>query len=272
MYTRRRRKTENKGNSSYMSEKVEVTGLDTSSLTTLSDRRADELMAALRKGDRAARQEFIKSNLLLVLSCVSKIRKRGQSADDLFQAGCVGLIKATDNFDPGMNVRFSTYAVPMIEGELRRHMRQSCVLKVGRRTKELAYKALSLRDASLKQTGEEPSPRELSLALGCTEAELREALCAISDPLSLYEPVYSRDGDELYLSDKLEAPDGDAWFEGIALREALRHCTGREKKLLGIRYRLGKTQTEAASRLGVSQAQISRLERGAIEKLRKYMT
>ena len=254
-----------------MNGKVEVTGISTGSLKTLSDEESAELMKAVKAGDRQARRDFITANLLLVLSEVSKIKKRGRNADDLFQAGCVGLIKAVDNFDPGMNVRFSTYAVPMIAGELRRHIRQSCVLKVGRSTKELAYRALSAKEAAVKETGTEPGTAQLAEKLGCSEKQVREALDAIADPVSLYEPVFGCDGDELYLSDRLADADGESWLDRIALREALKHCTRREKKLLGIRYYLGRTQTEAAAELGVSQAQISRLERGAIEKLRKFM-
>ena len=166
---------------------------------------------------------------------------------------------------------FSGTSVIAADGKLRRHIRQSCVLKVGRSTKELAYRALSAKEAAVKETGTEPGTAQLAEKLGCSEKQVREALDAIADPVSLYEPVFGCDGDELYLSDRLADADGESWLDRIALREALKHCTRREKKLLGIRYYLGRTQTEAAAELGVSQAQISRLERGAIEKLRKFM-
>ena len=254
-----------------MNNKVEVAGINTSSLKTLSDERAAELMIKIKDGDKAARDEFITGNLRLVLSEVGKIRLRGNSADDLFQAGCVGLIKAVDNFDPGMNVRFSTYAVPMIDGEMRRHLRQNCVLKVGRSTKDLAYRALTVREELSKEKGSEPDTAAVAAALGKDEAEVRDALDAIADPMSLFDPVSSPDGEGPCLSDRLADADGEEWIDRIALNEALRHCTERETALLHLRYYIGRTQTEAAAELGVSQAQISRLEKSAIEKLKKYM-
>ena len=254
-----------------MNNKVEVAGINTSSLETLPDGRAAELMERMKNGDRAARCEFITGNLRLVLAEIGKLRLRSDCADDLFQAGCVGLIKAADNFDPGQNVRFSTYAVPMIDGEIRRYLRQSCVLKVGRSTKDLAYRALTAKEQLSKSNGSEPDTAEIASFLGRDEADVRRALDAIADPLSLYEPAGGQDGDDISLSDRIADSDGEDWIDRIALKEALKKCTPREKRLLSIRYYLGRTQTEAAAELGISQAQICRLERGAIDKLRKNM-
>ena len=187
-----------------MNNKVEVAGINTSSLKTLSDSRAAELMMKMKNGDRAARDEFITGNLRLVLAEIGKLRLRSDCADDLFQAGCVGLIKAADNFDPGQNVRFSTYAVPMIDGEIRRYLRQSCVLKVGRSTKDLAFRALSRKEQLSKKNGAEPDTSAIAEALGRDEADVRRALDAIADPLSLYEPVNVNDGgDDISLSDRI---------------------------------------------------------------------
>ena len=255
-----------------MNNKVEVAGINTSSLKTLSDSRAAELMMKMKNGDRAARDEFITGNLRLVLAEIGKLRLRSDCADDLFQAGCVGLIKAADNFNPGQNVRFSTYAVPMIDGEIRRYLRQSCVLKVGRSTKDLAFRALSVKEQLSKKNGAEPDTSAIAEALGRDEADVRRALDAIADPLSLYEPVNVNDGgDDISLSDRIADCCGEDWIDRIALKEALKKCTPREKKLISIRYYLGRTQTEAAAELGISQAQICRLEHGAIDKLRKNM-
>lgn len=255
-----------------MNNKVEVAGISTSSLKTLSEAEAAELTERMRRGDKKARDEFITGNLRLVLAEVSKLRLRTDCADDLFQAGCVGLIKAADNFDPGQNVRFSTYAVPMIDGEIRRHLRQSCVLKVGRSTKDLAYRALSVKERLAKARGSEPDAAAIAAELRRDEADVREALDAIADPVSLFEPAGGQDYDDLCLSDRIADSGGEEWIDRIALREALKHCTPREKKLISIRYYLGRTQTEAAAELGVSQAQICRLEHGAIDKLKKFMS
>lgn len=270
--SRLRSLTIKKGNYIYMNHKVEVTGINTSQLKTLSDEKADALMTRIKAGDKAARDEFITANLRLVLSEVGKFKKRADNSDDLFQVGCVGLIKAVDNFEQDKNVRFSTYAVPMIAGEIRRYLRESCALKVGRSTKDIAYKALSVRDELTKRTGREPELSDIAAAVGCDTARVAEALDAISDPLSLYEPVYGADGDEIYLSDRIADESGDAWLDRLALYDAMKHCSTREAKILQIRYYRGKTQTEAAEELGVSQAQISRIEKSALQKLKKYMT
>ena len=255
-----------------MNHKVEVTGINTSQLKTLSDTQADELMSRIKAGDRTARNEFITANLRLVLSEVGKFKKRTDNSDDLFQVGCVGLIKAVDNFEQDKNVRFSTYAVPMIAGEIRRYLRESCALKVGRSTKDIAYKALSARDELAKKSGGEPSVSDIAAMLDCEPSRVAEALDAISDPLSLYEPVFGQDGDEIYLYDRIADENGETWMDKIALYDAMKHCSAREAKILQIRYYRGKTQTEAAAELGVSQAQISRIEKSALQKLRKYMT
>lgn len=255
-----------------MNHKVEVTGINTSQLKTLSDEKADMLMRKIKKGDRAAREEFITANLRLVLSEVGKFKKRTDNSDDLFQVGCVGLIKAVDNFEQDKNVRFSTYAVPMIAGEIRRYLRESCALKVGRSTKDIAYKALSVRDEISKRTGAEPELADIASAVGCEPSRVSEALDAIADPLSLYEPVYGTDGDEIYLCERIADENGELWMDKIALYDAMKHCTAKEAKILQIRYYRGKTQTEAAAELGVSQAQISRIEKTALQKLKKYMT
>ena len=255
-----------------MNHKVEVTGINTSQLKTLSDEKADTLMKKLKAKDKAARDEFITANLRLVLSEVGKFRKRADNADDLFQVGCIGLIKAVDNFEPDKNVRFSTYAVPMIAGEIRRYLRESCALKVGRSTKDIAYKALSARDELSKKTGAEPELSDVAAAIGCEPSRVAEALDAIADPLSLYEPVFGQEGDEIYLSERIADENSELWMDKLALYDALKRCTAREAKILRIRYYRGKTQTEAAAELGVSQAQISRIEKAALQKLKKYMT
>ena len=255
-----------------MNHKVEVTGINTSQLKTLSDERADLLMKKLKAGDRSARDEFITANLRLVLSEVGKFRKRTDNSDDLFQVGCIGLIKAVDNFEQNKNVRFSTYAVPMIAGEIRRFLRESCALKVGRSTKDIAYKALSARDEISKNTGKEPDVKDIAAVLGCEPERVSEAIDAIADPVSLYEPVFGQDGDEIYLCDRIADENGELWMDKIALYDAMKHCSEREAKILRIRYYRGKTQTEAAAELGVSQAQISRIEKSALQKLKKYMT
>ena len=254
-----------------MNNKVRVTGINTSQLQTLSDAEASSLMERIKSGDREAREKFITANLRLVLSEVNKIKSRG-CADDLFQVGCVGLIKAVDNFDTSCNVKFSTYAVPMIVGEIRRYLRESCALKVGRSTKDAAYRALSVREEICKATGEEPDIESIAAVMGCDPKKVAAALDAISDPLSLYEPIYDKDGDELYLCDRISDDQGESWLDRIALYEAVKHCTPKEASILRIRYYRGKTQTEAAAELGVSQAQVSRIEKTALQTLKKYMT
>ena len=253
--------------------KVEICGVDTSSLPVLTNERMRQLFPLVHGGDRAAREEFINGNLRLVLSVVQRFSNRGENADDLFQVGCIGLIKALDNFDISQNVRFSTYAVPMIIGEIRRYLRDNNPIRVSRSLRDTAYKALQARDQLVSSLGREPAVGEIAGALGVPEEDVVFAMEAIQDPVSLFEPVYNDGGDAIYIIDQVKDPSqaDSAWLENLAVSEALRRLNEREQKILRLRFFEGRTQMEVAGEIGISQAQVSRLEKNALQHMRKYV-
>jgi RNA polymerase sporulation-specific sigma factor len=253
--------------------KVEICGVDTSTLPVLTNERMRELFPLVHGGNVEARNEFINGNLRLVLSVIQRFSNRGENADDLFQVGCIGLMTALDNFDTSHNVRFSTYAVPMIIGEIRRYLRDNNAIRVSRSLRDTAYKALQARDRLAAATGKEPTLSELAKELDLPREEVVFALEAIQDPVSLFEPVYNDGGDAVFIMDQVkDEKEADAlWLEGIALKEAMRRLSERERKILRLRFFEGRTQMEVASEIGISQAQVSRLEKNALSHLRKYV-
>lgn len=253
--------------------KVEISGLDTSRLTVLSDEEKDELLKRCRDGDLEARETLICGNLRLVLSIIQRFCGRKESMDDLFQVGCIGLIKAVDNFNIDLNVKFSTYAVPMIIGEIRRYLRDNNAIRISRSVRDLAYRALSAREELSAEKNTEPSAKEIAERLGENREAVVRAMEAIIEPISLYEPVYTENGDSLYVIDQLaDSSEGDeSWLENIALAEALCSLGEREKKIIDMRFYKNKTQMEIAEEIGISQAQVSRLEKGALERMRKQI-
>ena len=256
-----------------MLQKVVICGVDTAGLPKLSAEENDRLMKALKAGDMAAREQFIVGNMRLVLSLVKRFWAKNANADDVFQAGCVGLIKAIDHFDLKFNVRFSTYAVPMILGEIKRYLRDGNSLRVSRSIRDTAYQILKARERIEARDEEATIPR-IAEELSLKEREVVYALDAISDPVSLYEPVYNKSGDALELMDQLadERQSDEIWTEHVALREALERLNERERKILQLRYFEGKTQTEISKEVGISQAQVSRLEKNAIGEIRKQIS
>lgn len=254
--------------------KVEICGVNTSELAVLGDDEKRELLLRARGGDMQAREELINGNLRLVLSVIRRFAGKKENADDLFQVGCVGLIKAVDRFNVEMDVKFSTYAVPMIIGELRRYLRDSGSVRVSRSIRDLAYKALQVREELQAERDGEPAAEDIAKRLGETREAVTRALEAIAQPMSIYEPVYTEGGDSLYVIDQLsDGREGDEkWLESIALRQALDHLNDRERTIIDMRYFGNRTQTEIASRIGISQAQVSRLEKGALKKMRRQMT
>ena len=253
--------------------KVEICGVDTSTLPVLTNDRMRELFPLVHGGDRAAREEFIRGNLRLVLSVVQRFSNRGENADDLFQVGCIGLIKALDNFDVSQNVRFSTYAVPMIIGEIRRYLRDNNPIRVSRSLRDTAYKALQARDLLSSRLDREPTIGEIAREIGVAEEDVVFAMEAIQDPVSLFEPVYNDGGDAIYIIDQVkDQKQSDAlWLENLAVSEALRRLNEREQKILRLRFFEGRTQMEVAGEIGISQAQVSRLEKNALQHMRKYV-
>ena len=252
-----------------MQGKVEICGVNTSKLAVLDSATTRRLLLRVRQGDKAAREELIAGNLRLVLSVIQRFSSRGENIDDLFQVGCIGLIKAIDNFDAeAHDVRFSTYGVPMIAGEIRRYLRDNSALRVSRSTRDTAYKILQARE---KLTGREPTEEEIANALGIPRAEIALALDAISDPVSLSDPVFSDGSESLTVMDQVRDPRNtdESWIECMALDDAMRSLTGREKRILSLRFYDGKTQMEVASMVGISQAQVSRLEKNAIRQIKK---
>ena len=250
-------------------QKVEICGVDTSGLPKLTAKENEELLRRIKQGDKAAREKFIVGNMRLVLSLIKRFRLKNACADDVFQAGCVGLIKAIDNFDIGVGVKFSTYAVPMIIGEIKRFLRDGNSLRVSRSIRDTAYKVLKAREA-IEGRDEEATIERIAEELQVAEREVVYALDAISDPVSLYEPVYNKSGDTLLLMDQLadEKNTDETWTEHVALSEAMQKLTEREKKILFLRYYEGKTQTEISSEVGISQAQVSRLEKNALKNIK----
>lgn len=253
--------------------KVEICGVNTSELPCLSDSEKRELLLRSKAGDSYAREKLIDGNLRLVLSIIQRFAGKREASDDLFQVGCIGLIKAVDNFNVELEVKFSTYAVPMIIGEVRRYLRDNNSVHVTRSVRDLAYKALQAKEKLSLSLGSDPSLEYISAEIGETVIDIRHALEAISEPVSLYEPVFNDGGDSIYIMDQLsdEKNTDESWLEDIALREALKNLSERERSIINMRYYGGKTQVEIASEIGISQAQVSRLEKGAFERIRRQM-
>ncbi len=257
-----------------MQGKVEICGVNTSRLKTLSQVEMDTLLRRAREGDQAAREKLIEGNLRLVLSVIQRFDKRGESPDDLFQVGCIGLIKAISNFDPDKQVRFSTYGVPMIAGEVRRYLRDNSAIRVSRSIRDVAYRVLQCKEAMMASMSREPTLEEIARALELSVEEVSQALDAVCAPVSLYDPVYSDGGDPLTVMDQVRDTKNTEhqWMEHITLRGAFRGLNDREKQILSLRFYDGKTQMEVANALGISQAQVSRLEKGAISAMRKSVS
>lgn len=253
--------------------KVEICGVNTSKLKVLNDEEKRELLLKTRNGDELARQELINGNLRLVLSIIQRFTGRRENMDDLFQVGCIGLVKAVDNFNVEMDVKFSTYAVPMIIGEIRRYLRDNNAIRISRSVRELAYRALQAREELLAKKESEPTVGEIAAHLGEKKEAVLHAMEAIIEPISLYEPVFNDNGDSLYLMDQLSDTSGgdEMWLENIVLREAMKQLSERERKIIQLRFYKNKTQMEIAEEIGISQAQVSRLEKGALAKMRKQL-
>ena len=253
--------------------KVEICGVDTSTLPVITNERMRQLFPLVHSGDLAAREEFIRGNLRLVLSVIQRFGNRGENVDDLFQVGCIGLIKALDNFDVSQNVRFSTYAVPMIIGEIRRYLRDNNAIRVSRSMRDTAYKALKMRDQLTEKLGREPNVNELAEAMHVPREDVIFALEAIQDPVSLFEPVYNDGGDALYIMDQItdEKKPHNGWLDVIGVKEAMARLTDRERYILKLRFFQGRTQMEVAGEIGISQAQVSRLEKNALSHMRKHV-
>ena len=252
-------------------KKVEICGVNTSSLKVLNDDEKHALLLKARNGDEEARQELISGNLRLVLSIIQRFGNRRENSDDLFQVGCIGLIKAVDHFNVDMDVKFSTYAVPMIIGEIRRYLRDNNSIRVSRSVRDLAYRALQIREELIAKKESEPTVDEIASLLGEKKEAVRHAMEAIVEPISLYEPVYNDNGDSLYLMDQLSDTSGgdEMWLENIVLRDALLKLNERERKIIDLRFFKNKTQMEIADEIGISQAQVSRLEKATLEKIKK---
>ena len=257
----------------YVMNKVEICGVNTTKLPTLSKKEKEKLFVKIKEGDKLARETFIRGNLRLVLSVIQRFSSRGENADDLFQVGCVGLIKAIDNFDTSLNVQFSTYAVPMIIGEVRRYLRDNNAIRVSRSLKDIAYKALYAKESLINTNSKEPTVAEIAQKLGLPKEEVVFALDAICDPVSLFEPVYHDGGEAIFIMDQVkDAKNTDEnWLQHIAISEAMKRLCEREKHILNLRFFQGKTQMEVAEEIGISQAQVSRLEKSALKHMRKYI-
>ena len=257
-----------------MQGKVEICGVNTARLKTLTHAEMDTLLRLAKAGDKKAREKLIEGNLRLVLSVIQRFDKRGESPDDLFQVGCIGLIKAIANFDPDKQVRFSTYGVPMIAGEVRRYLRDNSAIRVSRSIRDVAYKVLQCKEALLLRLGREPTLEEIAKELELGTEEVSQALDAVCAPVSLYDPVYADGGDPLTVMDQVRDTKNTEhnWMEHIALRDAFQALGDREKQILSLRFYDGKTQMEVANVLGISQAQVSRLEKGAISTMRKSVS
>ena len=254
-----------------MQGKVEICGVNTAKLTVLSQTQMDSLLLQAKKGDPGARQALIEGNLRLVLSVIQRFEKRGESPDDLFQVGCIGLMKAISNFDPTKGVRFSTYGVPMIAGEVRRYLRDNSAIRVSRSLRDIAYRVLQCKESMVTKLGRDPTNAEIAKELDLPESDVAEALDAVCAPVSLYDPVYAEGGDPLTILDQVKDTKNTegAWIDQICLQSAFRALGEREKQILSLRFYDGKTQMEVANTLGISQAQVSRLEKGAIKAMRK---
>lgn len=249
--------------------KVSICGVDTSKLPVLKEVQKEALLKEVKKGNNAAREELINGNLRLVLSVIQRFGGRGENPDDLFQVGCIGLIKSIDNFDINQNVRFSTYAVPMIIGEIRRYLRDNNAIRVSRSIKDTAYKAMQVKERLMSERQNEPSVEEIAKELGQPVAEVVTALESIVSPVSLYDPVYSDGGDTIFVLDQIgDNNDDNNWLDEINLKESIKNLSDREKHILGLRFMQGKTQMEVSREIGISQAQVSRLEKGALDKIK----
>ena len=253
--------------------KVDITSVNTSELTVLSNDEMDKLFKELKKGNKSAKSKLVNGNLKLVLSLLRKFNNRTDNMDDLFQIGCIGLIKAIDNFDLSHNVRFSTYAVPMILGEVKRYLRDNNSLRISRSIKDTAYKAIKLKDELTTINGVEPSTYEVAKVLGVSEIDVILALDSLKEPISMFEPIYNDGGDTIYLSDQLEDKKDNinSWDIKIYLKEAIKKLKEKERKILIDRYLIGKTQVEISDEIGISQAQVSRLEKDAISNIKKLI-
>ncbi len=249
--------------------KVEICGVDTSKIKVLKEKEKMELLKRTKEGDTKAREELINGNLRLVLSVIQRFLNRGENPDDLFQVGCIGLIKAIDNFDVSHEVRFSTYAVPMIIGEIRRHLRDNNSVRVSRSMRDTAYRAIQAKEKLSNELQREPSVEEIAKELEMKKEAVVLALEAIVEPVSLYEPVYNDGGDAIYVMDQIgDSNTADSWIDEILLKQAIENLSDREKRILNLRFMLGKTQTEVAQEVGISQAQVSRLEKGVLKKIK----
>ena len=251
--------------------KVEICGINTSELKTLSDSEKRELLKKAQNGDEKAREELIYGNLRLVLSIIQRFSGRKENADDLFQVGCIGLVKAVDNFNLALDVKFSTYAVPMIIGEIRRYLRDNNSIRISRSVRDLAYRALQAREELTREREYEPSIDEIAGKLGVERKSVMQAMEAIVEPISLYEPVYNESGDSIYVMDQISdtSASDEHWLEHVALRDAMKKLSDRERKIIEMRFYRNKTQMEIAESIGISQAQVSRLEKGALQRMRK---
>ena len=254
-----------------MQNKVEICGVNTGKLKVLKQDEIQVLLLRAKQGDRHAREQLIAGNLRLVLSVIQKFSNRGENVDDLFQVGCIGLIKAIDNFNTDLDVRFSTYGVPMIVGEIRRYLRDNSAMRVSRSMRDTAYKVLQAKEAYLAEHQREPSVEQIASILNLKREDIVFALDAITDPISLYEPVYSDSGDTLCVMDQVKDTKNtdERWLEQIALKEAMSRLTDRERHILDLRFYQGKTQMEVSGEIGISQAQVSRLEKSALNQIRK---
>ncbi len=253
--------------------KVEICGVNTSKLPLLTEDEKKELFKEIKKGNEVAREKYIRGNLRLVLSILQRFSNSNENVDDLFQIGCIGLIKAVDNFDDTLNVKFSTYAVPMISGELKRYLRDNAAIRVSRSIKDIAYKAIYCKENIIKTTHREPTVVEIAKEIGVEPEDVVYALDAIQSPVSLYDPVYDQGGDTLYVMDQISDKKNkeEKWVENIVLNEALKGLSERERKIIDMRFFNGKTQMEIADEIGISQAQVSRLEKNALKAMKKYM-
>ncbi len=254
-----------------MIRKVEICNVNTANLPVLSNEQKRALLKKVKEGDLEAREEFINGNLRLVLSVIQRFQNRGENIDDLFQIGCVGLIKAIDNFDMSQNVQFSTYAVPMIIGEIRRYLRDNNPIRVSRSIRDLAYKALQVKEKLTKETGKEPTIEQIAKTLEIEKEEIAFSLDAIQDPISLQEPIYKDGSENLYVMDQVRDNKNidDKWAENLTIAQALKKLNQREKDIITRRFFDGRTQMEVAEEIGISQAQVSRLEKDAINRIRK---
>lgn len=253
--------------------KVEICGVDTSTLPVLKNDEMRKLFKKMQEGDLSARDTLVNGNLRLVLSIIQRFQNRGEYGDDLFQVGCIGLMKSIDNFDLSQNVRFSTYAVPMIIGEIRRYLRDNNPIRVSRSLRDTAYKALQVREKLMSKSSKEPTAKEIADELGVEQSDIVFAMDAIQDPVSLFEPIYNDGGDPIFVLDQLsdDSDKEDKWLDELSLREGMHRLNEREKMILSKRFFQGLTQMEVAQEIGISQAQVSRLEKAAIREMNKEM-